>query len=219
MYFPSSIHSTNSEEKLWKRFWENQGVSRLDIAYRRGLDEPPAEKNTCLTSDDIAELLEGEINPGKTRVVGLVVDTIDKIMHGMQLGSSGMHNQIRQWCQKGFLSGLIKYLLDEGFAVWLTADHGNIECQGQGRPSEGVLAETRGERARIYQTPELRTQTASKFPFSHEWKPIGLPGEYCPLLAAGRDAFLNPGNSLVGHGGVSIEEVIVPFVKFETMVR
>lgn len=208
LYFPSSINSTNSEEKLWKQFWESHGLSRLDVAYQRGLGD-----------GDPAGVLDSAIHPGKTKVVGLVVDKVDKIMHGMQLGSAGMHNQIKQWCHAGFLSAMVGQLLDYGYEVWLTADHGNIQCDGKGRPSEGVIAETRGERVRIYPTPELRAQVADAFPFAHEWEPVGLPAEYFPLVTGGRDAFVNPGDAIVGHGGIAIEEVIVPLVKFERRTR
>ena len=208
LYFPSSINSTNSEEKLWKQFWEGHGLSRLDVAYQRGLGDGAA-----------AGVLDSAIHPGKTKVVGLVVDKVDKIMHGMQLGSAGMHNQIKQWCQGGFLAELAGQLLEYGYEVWLTADHGNIQCEGKGRPSEGVIAETRGERVRVYPTPELRSQVAGVFPFAHEWQPVGLPADYFPLVAGGRDAFVNPGDVIVGHGGVAIEEVIVPLVKFERRTR
>ena len=139
LYFPSSINSTNSEGKLWTQFWEGQGLSRLDVAYQRGLGD-----------GDAVDILDSVIHPGKTKAVGLVVDKIDKIMHGMQLGSAGMHNQIKQWCQGGFLTSLVAQLLAYGYDVWLTADHGNIQCNGKGRPLEGVIAETRGERVRIY---------------------------------------------------------------------
>lgn len=208
LYFPSSINSTNSEEKLWKQFWEGHGLSRLDVAYQRGLGD-----------GDAAGVLDSAIHPGKTKVVGLVVDKVDKIMHGMQLGSAGMHNQIKQWCHAGFLSAMVGQLLDYGYEVWLTADHGNIQCDGKGRPSEGVIAETRGERVRVYPTPELRAQVAGAFPFAHEWEPVGLPDNYFPLVASGSGAFVNPGEAIVGHGGVAIEEVIVPLVKFERMCR
>lgn len=208
LYFPSSINSTNSEEKLWKQFWEGHGLSRLDVAYQRGLGD-----------GDAAGVLDSAIHPGKTKVAGLVVDKVDKIMHGMQLGSAGMHNQIKQWCHAGFLSAMVGQLLDYGYEVWLTADHGNIQCEGKGRPSEGVIAETRGERVRVYPTPELRAQVAGAFPFAHEWQPVGLPADYFPLVAGGRDAFVNPGDAIVGHGGVAIEEVIVPLVKFERRTR
>ena len=208
LYFPSSINSTNSEEKLWKQFWEGHGLSRLDVAYQRGLGDGDASK-----------ILDAAIHPKKTRVVGLVVDKVDKIMHGMQLGSAGMHNQIKQWCRGGFLAALIRQLLEYGYEVWLTADHGNIQCDGKGRPSEGVIAETRGERVRVYPTPELRAQVAGAFPFAHEWQPVGLPARYFPLVAGGQDAFITPGEVIVGHGGIAMEEVIVPLVKFEKRTR
>ena len=208
LYFPSSINTTNREEKLWKQYWEGHGLSRLDVAYQRGLGD-----------GDASSVLDSAIHPGKTRVVGLVVDKVDKIMHGMQLGSAGMHNQIKQWCQNGFLAALVGQLLNYRYDVWLTADHGNIQCDGKGRPSEGVIAETRGERVRVYPTPELRSRVAGSFPFAHEWEPVGLPADYFPLVASGHDAFVNPGQSVVGHGGVAIEEVIVPLVKFERRIR
>ncbi len=208
IYFPSSINSTNSEEKLWKRFWQGYGVSKLDVAYKRGLGDGDAEA-----------VMDGLINPSQTRVAGLVIDKVDKIMHGMQLGSAGMHNQIEQWCKSGYLITLLDYLSRHEYDVWLTSDHGNIESIGKGRPSEGVIAESRGERVRVYPTPELRSQISSSFTFAREWRPTGLPEGYFPLIAAGNDAFIKEGDSIVGHGGAAIEEVIVPLVKVERRTR
>jgi hypothetical protein len=202
-YFPSSIDTTNLEEKFWKQFWENCGISKMDVAYKRGLGDGKAN-----------EALNAVIH-GKTKVVGLVVDKVDKIMHGMQLGASGMHNQSRQWCQDGYLGDMIALLLEQKFQVWLTSDHGNIECSGIGKPSEGALAETRGERVRVYQNSELRSRISSQYTSAHKWPPIGLPNNYFPLIANGYDAFINTEEISIGHGGASIEEVIVPFVKFE----
>ena len=202
------IHSTHAEGNLWRKLWEDAGFAKAEIAYQKSLGDMP-------TSNDIDETLDAVLASPKNKIAGLVIDKIDKIMHGMQLGSPGMHNQITQWCQGGFLSALIGRLLDRGYDVWLTADHGNIECRGNGRPSEGVIAEVRGERVRIYPTPELRDQTATAFEFARPWHPVGLPPETFPLVAQGNDAFGNPGEALVGHGGIAIEEVIVPLIKFE----
>lgn len=208
LYFPSSINSTNSEEKLWKQFWEGHGLSRFDVAYLRGLGMGEA-----------AEDIGAAFNLSKTRVLGVVVDTPDRIMHGMELGASGMHAQLSLWATKKYLLDLVNLLLNHRFEVWLTADHGNIECIGRGRPSEESVAELKGERVRVYPTPELRAQVAGAFPFAHEWQPVGLPTGYFPLVAGGRDAFVNLGDAIVGHGGVAIEEVIVPLVKFERRAR
>ena len=45
------------------------------------------------------------------------------------------------------------------------------------------------------------------------WPPVGLPVDYLPLLAPGRFAFVPEGKRTIGHGGISLEEIIVPFVE------
>ena len=206
--FPSSINSTNSEEKLWKQFWQDQGISKLDTVYKRTLGDGDALND-----------MEGLIHPTQTKVVGLVVDTVDKIMHGMQLGAAGMHSQIDQWCELGYLSSLLDYLNNHGFEIWITSDHGNIESIGKGRLSEGAIASSRGKRVRIYPTKELRSQFSTNAAFAREWQSSGLPENYYPLVATGNGAFESEGNSCISHGGVAIEEVIVPLIKVEKRVQ
>jgi len=151
----------------------------------------------------------------RIRVGGLVIDKVDKIMHGMELGTAGMHNQVRQWAEQPYLASLLDLLFDRGFRVFLTSDHGNIEAEGCGRPSEGAVADLRGERVRIYSDPLLRKKVADLFPDAVEWPPVGLPHDYLPLLAPSRKAFVREKERLVSHGGISIEEVIVPLVQIE----
>lgn len=208
LYFPHSINSTQSEEKLWKQFWETRGITHLDVAFLRGLGD-----------GDPAAILDASVNLTMIKVLGLVVDKVDRIMHGMQLGAAGMHNQIAQWGQGGFLLALINHLLDHGYAVWLTSDHGNIECVGTGRPAEGLIAEIRGERVRVYASESLRDQVSQKHPLARPWNPVGLPPAYFPLLANGQTAFAKTDGVLVGHGGAAIEEVIVPLVAFSRRTR
>ena len=102
-----------------------------------------------------------------------------------------------------------------GFAVYLTSDHGNVEANGGGRPSEGAVADVRGERARIYSDEALRTRVHEQFPDAIAWPAIGLPEDYLALLAPARSAFVREGERVVGHGGASLEEVVVPWVRIE----
>jgi len=136
-------------------------------------------------------------------------------MHGMELGAAGMHNQVRQWAEEPYMAYLLDMLLDQGFSVFLTSDHGNTEAEGCGSPAEGAVADLRGHRVRIYSDPVLRMKIKEAFPSALEWQPIGLPDDYLPLIAQDRKAFVREGDRLVTHGGISIEELIVPLVRVE----
>ncbi len=207
VFFPNSINTTEKEAALWMQFWEENGFKRAEVGYLKGLHD-----------GDFRKRLESLENFREIRVIGLVLDKVDKILHGMQLGEAGMHNQIKQWCENGFPNDLITYLLDEGFVIWLTSDHGNIECTGKGNPSEGSLTEIKGERVRIFNSEILRHKIAEKFDFSREWGPVGLPANYYPLIITDTSAFIQKGKKTVAHGGISIDEVIVPFIKIEKLV-
>jgi hypothetical protein len=124
-----------------------------------------------------------------------------------------MHNQVRQWAAEGFFAVLLDSLLAKKFAVFITADHGNVESVGCGSPKEGLTADVRGERVRIYSDDVLRAAVASRFPHAIAWKPVGLPADFLPLIAPERSAFVQAGDRTVAHGGVTLEEVVVPFVR------
>jgi hypothetical protein len=73
----------------------------------------------------------------------------------------------------------------------------------------------RGERVRVYPDAVLRHRVASRYPRSIEWPATGLPDGYLPLLAPGRTAFVAEDRVTVAHGGISIDEVVVPLVQVE----
>ena len=202
-YFPDYIHKTDNETAFWAQFWVDQGLALQEVTYARGL------------GDGRLDTVEEIVAHPMTRVIGLVVDKVDRIMHGMELGAAGMHNQVRQWVRQGFIANLVDFLLHNGFRVYLASDHGNIEAVGCGRPGEGATADVRGQRVRIYRDPLLRSRVRKQFPDALEWGPVGLPDDYLPLLAAGRTAFVGESERIVGHGGASLEELVVPFVEIE----
>ena len=82
-----------------------------------------------------------------------------------------------------------------------------------GRPSEGSIAEERSERVRIYDSEALRQKSLTIITGSRVLQPGGLPETYKPLFAPHGRAFIPEGRRAVVHGGTSLEEVIVPFVR------
>ena len=203
-YFPTSIDSTGREPAAWKRFWGDEGLDAARVVYAKSLRE----------SSDLESVVELVSHP-RVRVAGLVVDAVDRIMHGMKLGSAGMHNQVRQWTRGGMLASLLDTLFDQGFEVFLTSDHGNVETSGCGAPQEGSVADLPGRRVRVFSDPGLRARVAKRFPGALEWPASGLPENYLALLAPARRSFVRESERPVAHGGITLEEVVVPFVAIE----
>lgn len=203
IFFPNSIQTTDKEPALWTQFWADQGLTPNEVVYLKGL------------GDGGMETVSEALSHPKARVAGLVVDKVDKIMHGMEMGTAGMHNQVCQWAKQPYLSTLLDLLLDRGFRVYLTSDHGNLEAEGCGRPSEGAVADLRGERVRIYPDAALRGKVKERFPAALEWGTVGLPEDYLALLAPARQAFVQEKRRTVSHGGVSVEELIVPLIQID----
>jgi len=199
-YFAETIHSTYKEPAAWQLFWEKESISKLHISYQKGLGQETYER------DKIQALQKSNI-----KIAGMVIDTVDKLMHGAIFGHQGMIAELDVWLQKGYLKQLLRDLFDVGYDIYITSDHGNQESTGIGRIQEGVLAETRGERVRIYKNEILRDQ-AAQYHSSIAWQNTGLPNDRYMLLAKSGEAFIKKGEQVVSHGGISLEEVIVPFV-------
>ena len=200
--FSESIETTAQEPAQWQRVWQDNGLRANEVLYRKGIKR----------ADQLDEL-EASLSTPTIKVAGIVIDTVDEIVHGAVLGKRGIANQIESWCESGFVDRLFTSLLDKGFHIYLTADHGNVEAVGVGRPNQGVIAETRGERVRAYRSEALLTESANACAGTIRLSTAGLPSNFLPLYAGGRTAFVPVGEQVVVHGGMSVEELIVPFVK------
>ena len=78
--------------------------------------------------------------------------------------------------------------------------------------------ESRGERVRVYRSEPLLADSAAAYPTTVRLDIAGLPANFMPLFAGGRTAFVPEGEQVVVHGGVSVEELIVPFVKVSYVI-
>jgi hypothetical protein len=200
-YFAESIHQTNRDETRWRQFWADRGYNSSEAGFV-SMEGDPGDED-ALAEPDLSSL----------RVLGVTIRKVDKIMHGMRLGSIGMIGQVRTWAQEGFVRNLFEKLVAADFDVLVTADHGNSEAAGIGTPQEGVLSDKRGHRCRIYTESTLRANALAKIEGSTPWEHSGLPPNLYVLLARYGDAFAQKGIKIVCHGGASVEEVIVPFAQ------
>jgi len=202
--FPNSIHTTYQEEKLWKRFWENDGLQKNKIGFMPNLKLTDKK----LPTDDITE---------NSKVMGMVINIIDEMGHGEKTGMNSLYERIRYWIDRENFTEFIKRLITQNFTIFVTSDHGNIYAEGIGSVEEKKLAEFGGERVRIFNQKELRKK-AMLTKGGIILKNTGLPDNYYPLFAPVRSSFTTRGEKTISHGGISIEEVIVPFVEIRSNV-
>src|SRR5262249_32977727 len=171
----ASLDTTGKEEQHWRRFWEDQGVRKDAVAYiRQGAQE---------IDGAFIPRVQELIDRSRCSIVGIIMGTIDQMLHGAVTGTDGFHASIRHWGERGALRNLIDVLLDRGFEVALTADHGNVEGIGMGRLNVGVVAEERGERVHVFRDANLRSKIGTGCPGSIEWPTVGLPENYLALIA------------------------------------
>ena len=210
--FGTTLNDTRHERRHWATFWEGHGLTGPEVGYLvEGRDRVEAE---------FLEEVRRAADNGRLRALGIVVNNIDEAMHGTTMGSGGLHALLRQWASVGSLARLLGALSERGFDVVVTSDHGNIEAHGMGRLDAGSVVASRSVRAHVFRDRHTRAAAAANFPDAIEWPArAGLPSGFFPLLASGRRAFQKKGRYGVGHGGIALEEVIVPFVKIRRLAQ
>ena len=149
------------------------------------------------------------------RFATIIINDIDDMVHGQMQGRQGMYNDVTLFAKTGRLQGLISSLLESGFSVYLTADHGNAHCVGGGSTKRtGVETETKSKRMIVLKDfAEISDDLSDRT--------IVYPGYYMDksyqyLICKGNTSFDNKSNDVMTHGGISIEEVIVPFIKIRS---
>jgi len=194
--FAQHIRTTSAEERRWREFWMKRGVANKDVFY------------TKTRGDDPDQLPEPH-----GRVAAVVINAVDNILHGADvLDDRQVAANVGLWARTGFLTRLVKAGARAGYEVWITSDHGNLPTLPTRTPREGQTLEHGGIRVRVYPNRTLRQQAAEH---AEVWDPPGLPTEtasYYPAFALGRSGY-HTGATRVGHGGISLDEVVVPVVQ------
>lgn len=192
--FAGSLGTTSKEPQRWATAWAEGDARaawlRIDGAAVAELDQVPF---------------------ADADAIGLVISATDELMHSAELlGDVGLHAGLDAWIGTGVLDTLVHRAIAAGFEVWATADHGNLEVTPESSAREGAFVESAGTRVRRYATSTLRDGSGV---IGDRWDDIpGLPADEARrlLFAPGRTGW---GPARVSHGGLSLDEVIVPFAQ------
>jgi len=190
-----------SEAQGWRAFWAGEDLPEASVAYARlALDRegPPAA-----------------LSSSQPRALCLVDHTLDELTHGASLGAAGVQAALRVWLESYSprLEDEIAGLLARGYAVYVASDHGHVEARGMGLPAEGLTVDTRGQRARLYTNHSAAERVRAAFAETELWEKDGLlPEGVCALIPRDRLAFAAYHDQVVTHGGLTLEEVVVPLI-------
>lgn len=196
--FAETITHNGAEARLWGAFWQREGLPAAAARYIRDLNAFPLAPDV--------------------RALCLVVSAVDEIHHKALLGPADAQTTLRRWRDHYAtdLESALEHLLTHGFSVWLTSDHGHVVARGIGQPREGVIVQTRGLRARTYRDEHLVRKVQADFPETYLWHGDGLlPDDLWALIPHGRMAFAPKDEIHITHGGVTLDEVIVPLVRVQ----
>lgn len=134
----------------------------------------------------------------------------DKKGHAIDPRFDTIEEEAEKWAERSDMRRVIQQALLQGYRVILTSDHGHVACKGIGRPNTGETVSERSKRCMVFKSAPLREQYAP--PSTIAWTPVGLDHNMHPLFTSGFDSFDYVGSRGVSHGGLSLEEAIVPVI-------
>lgn len=114
---------------------------------------------------------------------------------------------IRQYLEHSTIRQDLRLLLDSGYKIWFCSDHGNMLASGNGQKIDKYLIESSSKRGTLIGKSEL-----AHF-YDVNYYEIPFVKEKMVLLAKSRTAFMSKQRKEITHGGITVDELIVPFVE------
>lgn len=181
--------SPENERKLWRSYWQSQGVGQYESQY--------------IGDDD-----EFAINEGVKRLAVVTVE-MDKKMHS-SYDYRDLLSLTENWCPR--IAAKIKTIVEAGYTLYLTTDHGSVLSKGWRALTqvEKVFLYkdgSRGKRHLIYNYIEEYQR------FTKENGELGLLAHNNWLCMRNSMCFAKNNERMITHGGSHFEEVVIPFIK------
>ncbi|NMM63089.1 PglZ domain-containing protein [Clostridium sp. P21] len=151
------------------------------------------------------------------KFLSVIINDIDNLVHGQIQGREGMYNDINLLAHSRKIQELIKELYSKGFNIYITADHGNTLCTGLGAiRGAGVEVETRSKRMVIFKDFVRNNENIDSYGLI-DYPGYYLDKQYKYYICNTGTSFDTKDSMVMTHGGISIDEVIVPFIKIKAV--
>jgi len=143
--------------------------------------------------------------------ISILYTFFDDIAHSAQIPANGLEkllyfDAINSYLKNSDLKQVINSLLQNGFALYICSDHGSVVATGNGKRIEKYLIDNFAKRACIIPA------TSSELT---ELRKVNIPfvSDKIMVLPEGREMFTYKGKQEVNHGGITLEEMVVPYIK------
>ncbi len=197
--YPSRLAEPWNQSRERSEFTEcaqSMGYSPEQIGYERGFDADFSAFVKC---------------------AAVIINDVDDMVHAQIHGRPGMFNDVGILAKQGKLVKLVKRLLKKGFDVYISSDHGNTPCIGMGRLMKtGVEIETKSRRMLVLKDFADKQALMTKYPVI-DFPKYFLNKDFDYLICGAGSSFDARGESIMSHGGITSDEVIVPFIKIKAV--
>lgn len=198
--FPRELENPWGQSKEKKEFTEcakKLGFRDAQIGYERGYDAEFSSSVKC---------------------AAIIINDVDDMVHGQLQGRLGMYNDIKVLADQHRLVDTVKRMIAQGFDVYISADHGNTLCTGMGKLMKtGVETETKSRRMIVLKDFANKDSLLAKYDNLIEYPGYYLDKQFDYLICGVGDSFDAKGEQVMSHGGITIDEVIVPFIKIKAV--
>ena len=201
----------NSEEKGFIEFFKSKGINEKDILFGR------IDLNNNIVKQKKEEI-EFEYLKGYASL-GLICNLFDDVAHSIKIfGENKYKSNLYKYIDSAIISSklveLIQILKDYGYKIILTADHGNIYCEGNEIKAEKMLQfKTRSTRCLIYDNEIFADKIVeANLDKCFKWSYNRLSKDLFLVFAT--EGFFGKGFSIT-HGSYMPEECIVPVIILE----
>jgi len=145
--------------------------------------------------------------------ISILYNFIDELSHAAQFPPNSESKElfiksIQAYLDKSSVLQDIEVLVKNDYQIYICSDHGSVVAKGNGKRSEKYLSNDFAKRAIIIKkdNEDLISEKKIKIPFVDK-KLLVLP--------EGRTMFANKNKIEFNHGGITVEEMVVPYVKLK----
>ncbi len=203
--FADSWSKTDRDAERWLNFWVHREIPKQRIAYL-----PVKAGDSSMSS--VVETIDS-----KNKRLGILVNLFDDALHaikGMPLEADKrvLYSTLNGHLSNSYIGDLLRRLLEGGYRVFLSSDHGNTCGKGTGVLPPKAFIETYARRVAIFDQVSLAQEFAQKNQGIY-FRTKSLPTAVHPVYTAGIELFASKDAIEISHGGLSIEELVVPFIE------